>query len=275
MCGRFAAQRFATECFQETNVGKLDGKIAVITGGSAGMGLATAKLFVREGAKVLITGRDQGALDTATRDIGEGAEAFRSDISQVADIEALRVHVAGKYGRVDILFANAGGGVPGPFEQVSEDAFDFTVNTNLKGTFFTVQKLVTLMPAGGSVILNTSVAGSKGVPGFIVYSATKAAIRSLARSLTAELSAKGIRVNAMAPGFIDTLTRICTVHDLTLEVHQHARTIAQAHSYSIYDAQIIAAALTAECKTLWSEDMQNGRVFEGGLRIVNPFAGLP
>lgn len=207
-------------------MGKLDGKIAVITGGSAGIGLATAKLFVREGAKVVITGRDQGALDTAARAIGEGAEAFRSDISQVADIEALRVHVAGKYGRVDILFANAGGGVPGPFEQMSEDAFDFTVGTNLKGTFFTVQKLVTLMPAGGSVILNTSVAGSKGIPGFIVYSATKAAIRSFARSLTAELSTKGIRVNAMAPGYIDTdiMRKVGMTEGMIEEVNERART---------------------------------------------------
>ena len=189
---------------QETIIGKLDGKIAVITGGSAGMGLATAKLFVKEGAQVVITGRDQGALDAAAATIGGGAEAFCSDNSKMADIEALRAHMAHKYGRVDVLFANAGGGVPGSFEQMSEEAFDATTNTNFKGTFFTVQKLVPLMPAGASVILNTSVAGWKGIPGFVVYSATKAALRSLARSLTAELSAKGIRVNALAPGSIDT-----------------------------------------------------------------------
>lgn len=185
-------------------MGKLSGKIAVVTGGSAGMGLATAKLFVQEGATVIITGRDQAALDAAVQSIGRNIEAFRSDISKVADIEALRAHVERKYGRVDIVFANAGTAKPGPFEQVSEDDFDFGVDTNLKGTYFTVQKLVPLMTAGGAVVLNTSIQGSKGWPGFTIYAATKAAIRSLARTLTAELSSKGIRVNAVAPGFIDT-----------------------------------------------------------------------
>ena len=185
-------------------MGKLDGKVAVVTGGSAGIGLATAKLFVHEGAKVVITGRDQAELDAAAQKIGDGVEAFRSDISKVADLEALGAYLKEQYGRVNVLFANAGGGRPGLFEQVSEDDFDFTVDTNFKGTFLTVQKLVPLMTAGGSVILNTSIQGSKGMPGFIVYAATKAAIRSLARSLTAELSGKGIRVNALAPGFIDT-----------------------------------------------------------------------
>lgn len=172
-------------------VDRLNGKVAVVTGGNSGMGLATAKLFVREGAKVVITGRDQAALDAAVKEIGEGAEAFRGDISTLADLDALASHVEQKYGRVDAVFANAGGGRPGLFEQVSEDDFDFTVDTNLKGTYFTVQKLLPLMTSGGSVILNTAILGSQGRPGFSVYSATKAAIRSLARSLTAELSAKG------------------------------------------------------------------------------------
>ena len=185
-------------------MGKLDGKIAVVTGGSDGIGLATAKLFVREGATVIITGRDQVALDAATQEIGDSVEPFRSDIASLADLDALASHVGQSHGRVDVLFANAGGGRPGLFEQVSEGDFDFTVDTNLKGTYFTVQKLVPLMTAGGSIILNTSILGTQGRPGFSVYSATKAAIRSLARSLTAELSAKGIRVNALAPGQIDT-----------------------------------------------------------------------
>ena len=185
-------------------MGKLDQKIAVITGGSAGMGLATAKLFAHEGARVVITGRDQEALDAAVLEIGDGVEALRSDISMVADLDALGDYVRERYGRLDVLFANAGGGRPGALEDVSEDDFDFTANTNLKGTYFTVQKLVPLMTAGGSVILNTSILGSQGRPGFSVYAATKAAIRSLARSFTAELSARGIRVNALAPGHIDT-----------------------------------------------------------------------
>lgn len=183
---------------------KLSGKVAVVTGGSAGMGLATAKLFAQEGAQVIITGRDHAALNAAAQSLGSSVEAFRSDISHLKDIDALRAHTEKRYGRVDILFANAGTAKPGPFEQVSEDDFDFGVDTNLKGTFFTVQKLVPLMTAGGSVVLNTSIQGSKGWPGFTIYAATKAAIRSLARTLTAELSAKGIRVNAVAPGYIDT-----------------------------------------------------------------------
>ena len=205
---------------------KLDGKIAVVTGGSAGMGLATAKLFVREGATVVITGRGQAVLDAAAREIGTGADAFHGDISTIADLDALRAYVEQRHGRVDIIFANAGGGRPGLFEQVSEDDFDFTTDTNFKGTFFTVQKLVPLMTAGGSVILNTSILGSQGRPGFSVYAATKAAIRSLARSLTAELSAKGIRTNALAPGQIDTdLMRKVGMSD---EMIQQVKTQASA-----------------------------------------------
>ena len=185
-------------------MGKLDGKIAVITGGSAGIGLATAKLFAREGAKVVITGRDQAGLDAAVQGIGDGADAVRSDISRIADIEALRAYVQGKHGRVDVIFANAGGAQPNMFESMSEEEFDFTVDTNFKGTYFTVQKLLPLMTSGGSIILNTSTLSRQGRPYVSVYSATKAAIRSLARSLTVELSGKGIRVNAMAPGYTDT-----------------------------------------------------------------------
>ena len=205
-------------------MGRLSGKIAVVTGGSAGMGFATAKLFSQEGAIVIITGRDGAALAAAVKNIGRDVEAFRSDISNVADIEALRAHVEDRYGRVDIVFANAGTAKPGPFEQVSENDFDFGVDTNLKGTFFTVQKLVSLMTAGGAVVLNTSIQGSKGWPGFTVYAATKAALRSLARTLTAELSIKGIRVNAVAPGFIDTdlIRKVGLSDDAIEQINQQA-----------------------------------------------------
>jgi NAD(P)-dependent dehydrogenase (short-subunit alcohol dehydrogenase family) len=185
-------------------MGKLNGKVAVITGGSDGIGLATAKLFAREGAKVVITGRDQAMLDAAAQSIGNGAEAVRSDISKMPDIDALREHVERKHGRVDIVFANAGGAKQNMFEYMSEDEFDFTVNTTFKGTYFTVQKLLPLMTSGGSIVLNTSTLSRQGLPYVSVYSAGKAAIRSLARSLAVELSEKGIRVNAMAPGYIDT-----------------------------------------------------------------------
>jgi len=185
-------------------MGKLDGKVAVITGGSAGMGLATARLFLREGATVIVTGRDEAALEAAKRDLGGGAEIVRCDNSKVADIESLSAYVETKHGRVDIVFANAGGGRPALFEHTSEDDFDFMIDTNFKGAYFTVQKLLPLMKAGASVILNTSTLSTQGRPYVSVYSAAKAAIRSLARSLSVELSERGIRVNALAPGYIDT-----------------------------------------------------------------------
>ncbi len=185
-------------------MGKLDGKVAVVTGGGSGIGLASAELFGREGATVVVADLDQAAQEAAVTKIGAGATGLRCDISEPSDLEALRVHVEKEHGRLDIVFANAGGGRPGTLELVSEEDFDLTADTNFKGTFYTIQKLVPLMTAGGSIVLNTSIQGSKGIPGFPVYAATKAAIRSLARTLTAELSAGGIRVNAVAPGYIDT-----------------------------------------------------------------------
>lgn len=185
-------------------MGKLDGKVAVVTGGSLGMGFATARLFVAEGAQVVITGRNQGDIDTAVEEIGAGAAGLRSDISKPADLNALRAYIEDRHGRLDILFANAGGARPGLFEEVSEEDFDYTADINFKGTFFTIQKLVPLMGPGGSIIINTSIQGVRGTAGLSVYSATKAALRSLARSLTAEYGAKGIRTNALAPGYIDT-----------------------------------------------------------------------
>ncbi|WCM92288.1 SDR family oxidoreductase [Acidovorax sp. NCPPB 2350] len=185
-------------------MGKLNGKVAVITGGSDGMGLATARLFAREGAKVVITGRDQARLDAAVQSIGNGVDAIGCDISKMADIERLHEFAKRKYGRVDILFANAGAARPNMFEYMSEEEFDFTIACTFKGTYFTVQKLLPLMASGGSIILNTTTLTTKGLPYVSVYSAGKAAIRSLARSLAAELTHKGIRVNAMAPGYIDT-----------------------------------------------------------------------
>jgi len=196
--GRLASTR------RESNMNKLEDKVAVITGGSAGMGLASAKLFASEGARVIITGRDSDTLELAAELIGHGVETVQGDISCGDDLDRLRDHVERRHGRVDVLFANAGGGALGPLAHTSEADFDLTVDTNLKGTFFTVQKLLPWMAAGGSIILNTSVAGSQGRPGLSVYAATKAALRSFARTWTAELKERGIRVNALAPGHIDT-----------------------------------------------------------------------
>ena len=183
---------------------RLEGKIAVVTGGSSGMGRATAKQFVAEGASVIITGRRQNRLDDAVAEIGGAIEGFVSDIADLADLERLRAHIADRHGRIDVIFANAGGGTLGAFGAISEADFDRSVTTNLKGTFFTVQTLLPLVVDGGSIILNGSIAASLGMPAFTVYSATKAAIRSFARTWTTDLSARRIRVNTIAPGTILT-----------------------------------------------------------------------
>lgn len=183
---------------------RLEGKIAIVTGGSSGMGRATAKQFVAEGATVIITGRRQDKLDEAVAEIGGAIEGIQSDIANLDDLERLRVHIAEKYGRIDVVFANAGGGTLGAFGTITEADFDRSVSTNLKGTFFTVQTLLPLIVDGGSIILNGSIAASLGMPAFTVYSATKAAIRSFARTWTTDLSARRIRVNVIAPGTIIT-----------------------------------------------------------------------
>ena len=183
---------------------RLEGKVAVVTGGSSGMGRATAKQFVAEGATVIITGRRQDRLDEAVAEIGGAIEGFAGDIADLGDLERLRAHIAGTHGRIDVIFANAGGGALGAFGTITEVEFDRSVTTNLKGTFFTVQTLLPLVVDGGSIILNGSIAASLGMPAFTVYSATKAAIRSFARTWTTDLSARRIRVNTLAPGTILT-----------------------------------------------------------------------
>jgi len=188
----------------ETNMSKLTGKIAVITGGNSGMGIATARLFAEEGATVVITGRRQKDLDEAVQLIGRNAEGVQGDISKLEDLDRLHDHLKAKYGRIDVIFANAGLGTITPFGTVTEAEFDKTFEVNVKGTFFTVQKLLPLIPNGGSIILNASIASTKGIEAFSVYSASKAAIRSFARSWTTDLKARKIRVNTLSPGPIDT-----------------------------------------------------------------------
>jgi NAD(P)-dependent dehydrogenase (short-subunit alcohol dehydrogenase family) len=183
---------------------KLEGKVAVITGGNSGIGLATAKRFAAEGAKVVVTGRRQPELDAAVKEIGGGAIGVRGDVSKLADLDRLYATVKEKHGRVDIVFANAGGGEFAPLGQITEEHFDKTFNNNVKGLVFTVQKALPLMPDGGAVILNASIASIKGMAAFSVYSATKAAVRSFARSWTTDLKARKIRVNAISPGPIET-----------------------------------------------------------------------
>ncbi len=183
---------------------KLDNKVAVITGGSSGIGLATAERFIADGARVVVTGRDLKALDAAVAELGERATGIRGDVANLDDLERLFSQVREQFGRVDVLFANAGIAPFVPFEAVTEEHFDGLFNVNVRGLFFTVQKALPLLSQGASVILNASVVAQSGIPNTSVYSATKAAVRSLGRTLAAELSPRGIRVNVVSPGLIET-----------------------------------------------------------------------
>ncbi len=183
---------------------RLEGKVAVITGGNSGIGLATARRFAEEGAHVFITGRRPNELDAAVQQIGKRATGVQGDVSSLADLDRLYATVKREKGRIDVVFANAGGGSLAPLGAITEEHFDTTFSSNVKGLLFTVQKALPLLRDGGSIILNASIAGSKGLEGFSVYSATKAAVRSFARSWTVDLKARKIRVNAISPGPIDT-----------------------------------------------------------------------
>jgi len=184
--------------------GKLEGKVAVITGGSSGIGLATAQRFVSEGAYVFITGRRQSELDVAVKKIGKNVTAVQGDVSNLADLDRLYAKVKEQKGRVNVVFANAGMGELAPLGAISETQFDKTFGVNVKGTLFTVQKALPLLQDGGSIVLTSSIAGSKGLEAFSVYGASKAAVRSFARTWTVDLKSRKIRVNAISPGPIDT-----------------------------------------------------------------------
>ncbi len=183
---------------------RLEGKIALVTGGSSGLGLATAKRFASEGAKVFITGRRQNELDAAVGEIGQGAVAVQGDISKMADLDRLYEQIKNNAGRLDVLFANAGGGEFLPLGEITEAHVDKWLAINIKGTLFTVQKALPLMPAGASIILNGSMVSIKGLPAFGVYAATKAALRSFARTWAVDLRERQIRVNVVAPGTVVT-----------------------------------------------------------------------
>ena len=185
-------------------MGKLDGKITVVTGGSSGLGLATAERFVAEGAYVFITGRRQQELDAAARKIGRNIAAVQGDVSRLEDLDRVFATVKREKGRIDVLFANAGGGEFAPLGHITEAHFDKTFDVNVKGTLFTVQKAVPLMPAGSSIVINGSMAAVKGIPAFGVYAASKAALRSFARTWAVDLKDRGIRVNVVAPGTVVT-----------------------------------------------------------------------
>jgi NAD(P)-dependent dehydrogenase (short-subunit alcohol dehydrogenase family) len=189
---------------EEGLMGKLDGKVALITGGNSGIGLATAKRFVQEGAYVFITGRTQSKLDTAVKEVGSSVTGVQGDVARLGDLDRLFEQIKKEKGKLDIVFANAGIAKYAPLGTIDEEHFDSIFGSNVKGLLFTVQKALPLLPDGASIILTASVVGSKGLPANSVYSATKAAIRSFARSWTTDLKARRIRVNAISPGPIDT-----------------------------------------------------------------------
>ena len=182
---------------------KLEGKIALVTGGNSGIGLATAKQFVNEGAYVFITGRRDPELARAVKEIGRNVTGVQGDVANLADLDRLFAQIKREKGKLDIVFANAGAAKYVPFGEITEEHYDSIFNINVKGLLFTVQKALPLLPDGASIILNASIVASKGLSAS-VYSATKAAVRSFARTWTTDLKDRHIRVNAVSPGFIDT-----------------------------------------------------------------------
>ena len=183
---------------------KLADKVALVTGGTSGLGLATAHRFAGEGAKVFITGRRKEELDKAVEQIGQGSVGIQGDISDLAGLDQLYEVIKEQAGHLDVLFANAGGGEFAPLGQITEAHVDKWLGTNIKGTLFTVQKALPLMPDGASIVLNGSMVSRKGLPAFSVYAATKAALRSFARTWSVDLSERKIRVNVVAPGTVVT-----------------------------------------------------------------------
>jgi NAD(P)-dependent dehydrogenase (short-subunit alcohol dehydrogenase family) len=185
-------------------MGKLEGKIALITGGNSGIGLAAAKRFVAEGAYVFVTGRRKAELEAAVKEIGENTAGVEGDVSNLADLDRLFARIKDQKGRIDVLFANAGIAKYATLGEITEELYNVIFDINVKGLLFTVQKALPLMPDGSSIILNASIVASKGLSSNSVYSATKAAIRSFARTWTTDLKSRRIRVNAISPGTIDT-----------------------------------------------------------------------
>ena len=210
--GTHLAQLLVNE--REHQMAKLQDKIAVITGGTSGMALASAKLFVEEGAYVFITGRRQDQLDQATKEIGRSVTGVQGDSANLEDLDRLFERVKKQKGHIDVLFASAGvGELDKPIGTITEKSVDDTLNVNFRGTVFTVQKALPLFRDGGSIILNTSAANAMGLPGASVYAASKAAVRSFARTWTAELKDRKIRVNALSPGSIGDTGTFATIPD--------------------------------------------------------------
>jgi NAD(P)-dependent dehydrogenase (short-subunit alcohol dehydrogenase family) len=179
---------------------RFQGKVAVVTGGNSGIGLGVAKAYAQEGAQVAITGRNEKTLQAAAKEIGDGTLAIQSNAGEVVEIEAAMKRIKERFGRIDALFVNAGVAKLLPFDEITEEIFDETVDINMKGVFFTVQKAIPLMPKGSAIVLNGSINAHLGMPGTTVYGATKAAVVNMAKTLSAEFLERGIRVNVVSPG---------------------------------------------------------------------------
>ena len=221
---------------------RLEGKIAVITGGTSGIGLASAKLFASEGARLFITGRRQLELDVAIKTIGHGVRAVQGDVSRMADLDRLFDIVGREAGAIDILFANAGGGSFVPLADVTEEHYAQTFDVNVKGTVFTIQKALPLLRDNASIILTGSTAAISGIPAFSMYSASKAAIRNFARGWILELAPRGIRVNVLAPGSTSTPGWHALANSIEEERAMIAATIAATPSGRLGKADEVAQA---------------------------------
>ena len=249
--------------------GKLAGRVALITGGNSGIGLATARLFKAEGAQLAIVGRNEETLAAAGQELGDGTLAIRADVSKLADIDRVMASVAGKFGRIDVLFANAGMSDCPPIRDTDEAFFDHIIAVNLKGVFFAFTKALPLFSAGAAALFTGSVASAKGRPGDPLYSATKAAVRSLARTLAAddEVLAKGIRVNVISPGAIKTpLTMHQGSAEMTAQVDAYIESIVPMKRWGTPEEVAKAALFLASSDSSY---LTGGEIkVDGGLGTI-------
>ncbi|MGK8491499.1 glucose 1-dehydrogenase [Nocardia asiatica] len=244
------------------NNSRFDGQVALVTGGSSGMGLATARRLLTEGARVVVTGRDKTRLDAAVAELNgdDRVVAIPGDAGRVADLDALVAAIRDRHGRLDVVFANAGVASFRPHAEITEDEFDRVVDTNFKGVFFTIQKALPLLSEHAAIVINASWTLHRGLPGGTLYAATKAAVHNLARTLAAELGPRGIRVNSVSPGYIETPM----FHD-NVSPDAHAAVLAEVASRRLGTAEDVADAVaflaSAEASYINGQDL----VIDGGL----------
>lgn len=246
---------------------RFEDKVALVTGGNSGIGLGTARAFAREGAFVVITGRDEGTLKSAEREIGGGALAIRADVSKPSEIDAVMSKIKERLGRVDALFANAGVARLAPFEQVTETFYDELMDVNLKGLFFTVQKALPLLRPGSAVVLNASLNAHKGLPGTTVYGASKAAVLNLAKTMSADLVSKRIRVNSISPGPVESalLKRVGLTGEQLNEINEWIMSQVPVRRFAQPDE--IAEAVLYLCSPQSSFVVGTDLLIDGGMAL--------